>query len=1072
MILNTIKTEELLDTENLLESTKYDLAKTFLRSTNKLAKDLNLNRNNTGLMDVDIREMSFGSHNVTLQSSISTRTAILEKVKEDILVKKQPDIVLKIENNILLSEMDLIDNITTAINKHEYDDVDIDIKRKNYNPWRELRKQYEHQYRRISLTKPSNIEEFEANLRWIAVQGEGEDLIAIQKIKEQKIKGELPYKSKSIENLLETAETEIIKQEQKKGTIFGKYRIFVNQDEPLDKICTAIKIESVYPAFSVILATETTAKELLEFYPIEQLARFDNPQAIIGQSIQPELKIDPIMKHYKIDPNKIDPIMQHYLVVKFDTPIPKNWKELIKGTQAEVVQSIGRSEVIVSVDDEDIEGIVDRITSLDEVKKVSKHEPKIQVQTQYLQKKSEQPVTKEEIAAARLQAARSPQRSRNKIIPIPGILIASFFTEAARNSAAHNLEYEGIRIADKPGNTKLVLDVSTHSNPVDTIEIIRQQPGVRSLQEKIVPTLFNNKACNVIGEKVIPSNPKDTNLGLTGEGEIVAVADTGLDTGNIETLHLDFQGRVEMIQPCPITAFKKEHIENFEEEDASDKYSGHGTHVAGSILGNGEQAKLFDKSFAPTGMAPKAKLIFQAIEKTLKWTSEGEQFYWQEYQKNPPRSGLFGIPDELKDLFEVAYNQGARIHSDSWGGGIPGYYDQKCVDLDEFIWNNKEFLVIVAVGNDGEHTSSGIPGIDQGSITSPAVAKNCLTVGASENKRKGQFSDTYGLRKPYNFPYPPFNDDNMVDCIDDIAAFSSRGPCEDGRRKPDLVAPGTFILSTRSSQIASNNFAEGYYSPAKDYYMYMSGTSMATPLVAGSAALVRQYLREKRDIKNPSAALVKATLIHSAQYMGYRYRHPCSAPWADNEQGWGRVNLCTVLNPTSPNKVIFIDNSEGLATGDKHEYKVEITDEKVPLRATLVYTDYPGEEGRIEQLVNNLNLTLYPPNDKYREASDFSTLHFCTLHFKLCLENLAFPLVSLIHLQKWDAPKCRRYYQGNDFENTGKIDNCNNVEGCIIKPPQVMTGIWTVTVAGSDVPEAPQDYALVVSGGNLKLLQS
>ena len=201
---------------------------------------------------------------------------------------------------------------------------------------------------------------------------------------------------------------------------------------------------------------------------------------------------------------------------------------------------------------------------------------------------------------------------------------------------------------------------------------------------------------------------------------------------------------------------------------------------------------------------------------------------------------------------------------------------------------------------------------------------------------------------------------------------------------------------------------------------------MATPLVAGSAALVRQYLRETRDIINPSAALVKATIIHSAQYMNYRYAHPNSAPWADNEQGWGRVNLATVLNPTSPTKVIFIDNSEGLATGDGHEYKVEITDDTVPLRATLVYTDFPGEVGSIEQLVNNLNLTLYPPSDKYR-----------------------------------------RYYQGNDFENTGEIDNCNNVEGCIIEPSQVLTGVWTIKVVGSDVPEAPQDYALVISGGGL-----
>ncbi|MEM9275230.1 MAG: S8 family serine peptidase, partial [Cyanobacteria bacterium P01_F01_bin.143] len=929
---------------------------------------------------------------------------------ENVLEKKQPDIVLAVENNIILSEINLINNITKVISKHDI----VDTKRENYNLWRELRKQYEHQYRRISLTKPSDEYEFEANLRWMAAQGEGEDLIAIQKIKRQ-----LPYNSELIAELIETAEKEIIEREREKDTIFGKYRIFVPKNEHLGKICTAIKLELVYKDFSVIIATEKTAKELIEFYPIELLAKFDDPQLIIEKSVNPEE----------------GEIMQHYLVVKFDNPIPKNWKELIRNTRAEVVQSIGRSEAIVYADNEKI---ANQIKNLGEVIDVNKHKPKIPTQFQYLQTKSEKSLTDEEkkkkIAAARLQAARNPQEYHQKVIPIPGVLIASFFTEKDRDNAAYNLGQEGIHIANLPGKTKLTLDVNNYDNPLDTIEIIRHQIGLRSLKEKTVPTLFNNVARNLIAEKVIPSNPipNDTSLGLTGEGEIVAVADSGLDTGNIETLHLDFEGRVNSIESIPVTKDFSNLVERFyyDDNDASDRHSGHGTHVAGSILGSGKQAKIFGESSVPKGIAPQAKLIFQAIEKTPKWTSEYIDFYRQKYGWNPPVSGLCGIPEHLNNLFETTYNRGARIHSNSWGGSVPGEYTQECEELDKFVWNHKDFLVVVAAGNEGKHSYSVRLGIDQGSVVAPAVAKNCLTVGASENNRQGQFPDTYGIKKPYNFPYPPFHDDNMVDYIDDIAAFSNRGPCEDGRRKPDLVAPGTFVLSTRSSQIADNNFADGCYSPAKDHYMYMSGTSMATPLVAGCAALVRQYLREKRNIKNPNAALVKATLIHSAQYMNYRYAHPNSAPWADNEQGWGRVNLCKVLNPELPTKVIFIDQSEGLATGDGHEYKVEITDATIPLRATLVYTDFPGDhekEGRLEQLVNNLNLTLYPPSNKHR-----------------------------------------RYYQGNDFHNTGEIDNCNNVEGCIIEPDQVVTGIWTIKVVGSDVPEGPQDYALVVSGGNLE----
>ena len=66
---------------------------------------------------------------------------------------------------------------------------------------------------------------------------------------------------------------------------------------------------------------------------------------------------------------------------------------------------------------------------------------------------------------------------------------------------------------------------------------------------------------------------------------------------------------------------------------------------------------------------------------------------------------------------------------------------------------------------------------------------------------------------------------------------------------------------------------------------------MATPLVAGCAAVTRQYLRETEGIANPSAALVKAVLIHSARYLQYRYAHASSTAWTDNEQGWGRVDF-------------------------------------------------------------------------------------------------------------------------------------------------------------------------------------
>jgi subtilisin family serine protease len=88
---------------------------------------------------------------------------------------------------------------------------------------------------------------------------------------------------------------------------------------------------------------------------------------------------------------------------------------------------------------------------------------------------------------------------------------------------------------------------------------------------------------------------------------------------------------------------------------------------------------------------------------------------------------------------------------------------------------------------------------------------------------------------------------------DGIVAFSSRGPTRDGRIKPDVVAPGTFVLSTRSRATSS----EGWELSADPLFMFDGGTSMATPLVAGSGAVVRAFLRTSHKSSNPALPYLK-----------------------------------------------------------------------------------------------------------------------------------------------------------------------------------------------------------------------
>jgi PGF-pre-PGF domain-containing protein len=184
---------------------------------------------------------------------------------------------------------------------------------------------------------------------------------------------------------------------------------------------------------------------------------------------------------------------------------------------------------------------------------------------------------------------------------------------------------------------------------------------------------------------------------------------------------------------------------------------------------------------------------------------------------------------------------------------------------------------------------------------------------------------------------------------------------------------------------------------------------MATPIVAGSLALIRQNYVDELNI-TPSAALLKATLINGATDLHPgQYGNDVTAQ-PDYSQGWGLVNLKESLHPSS-GSIHFADNVE-LETGDVIEKNYYVNNSSNPLKATLVWTDYYGTELAQKELVNDLTLHVAKP----------------------------------------------------DGTEIVVDDTVNNVEQVMIEEPEV--GWYTVKVIGESVPMGPQPCAIVVSGSS------
>lgn len=526
--------------------------------------------------------------------------------------------------------------------------------------------------------------------------------------------------------------------------------------------------------------------------------------------------------------------------------------------------------------------------------------------------------------------------------------------------------------------------IRLHLPPEDLLlDELAALPEVASLEEFMAPQLHNDVARVLLGIDCPPVDPERANpagtLSQTGEGQIVAVADTGLDQE-----HPDFEGSI-----VGIVALGRPG-------DPSDPH-GHGTHVAGSVLGRGMAS---DEKIR--GTAPRAKLFFQSVLDAS--------------------GGLGGLPLDLGDLFEEAYQAGARIHNNSWGAATESAYTFNSIEVDEAVARRRDMLVIISAGNEGQasnrfHTLPGF--VDWLSIGSPASAKNALTVGASRSSRtSGGLSELSYGEAFSRFPEPPIGEERVSGNPGGLAAFSSRGPCDDRRIKPDVVAPGTDIVSARSATAPLRHFWGAYEGNSR--YAYMGGTSMAAPLISGCAALVREYYVNIRD-HQPSAALLKATLINSTRRLTAEDAVADHDRLPNFHQGFGCVHMpWAIPNLAEPDlQLEFVDGWQDPElqfdrNGQRFLFRFGARAGRA-LRLCLSWTDLPARS-----LQNNLNLFVQLPTRKKAVGNP-------------------------------DLPA-----------KLTATDRDNNVE--IVRLEDPPDGEYLVQITASNLLRGPQDFALVLTG--------